>query len=326
MPLSTESTTNTTAAQLITTLKSAFHTPPGFRPAHARGILLSGNFTPTSTAASLSKAHHFNNSVPVQVRFSNSTGIPVIPDNDDNATPHGLAVRFVLPDTADGKRSHTDIVAHSTKFFPVRTGEGFMELLQAIGGGTMGEFLASHPKAAAFVQQPKPHPESFATVGYWGVNAFWLVSGEGKRTKVRYRWVPVAGERFLDTEEAKARDAAYLHNEIQTRVMEGPVEFKLLVQVGEEGDVTDDATVHWPEEREVVELGTLRVDGVVGDNDEVQRKVIFDPVPRVEGVEASDDPLLDLRASLYLQSGRERRQSPYENAGGGIDTQVKSVA
>jgi catalase len=35
--------------------------------------------------------------------------------------------------------------------------------------------------------------------------------------------------------------------------------------------------------------------------------VIFDPIPRVEGVEASDDPLLEMRAAVYLVSGRGRR-------------------
>jgi catalase len=38
-----------------------------------------------------------------------------------------------------------------------------------------------------------------------------------------------------------------------------------------------------------------------------QKKIIFDPIPRVEGVEPSDDPLLEVRASVYLISGKQRR-------------------
>ena len=309
MPLPSNEATNETATKLMHTLRGAFHTPSSFRPAHARGILLSGNFTP-STASSLSSAYHFNNEVPIIVRFSNSTGIPTIPDNDGNASPRGYATRFQLPNTPDGKRSHTDIVAHSSKFFPVRTGQGFQQLLEAIGGGTIGEFLQANPAAAAFVGDPKPNPVSFATLPYFAISAFKLIK-DGKVTIVRYRWVPEAGDQFLSDEEAKAKDAAYLHNEIQTRVTDGPVSFKLLAQVAKEGDPTDDATKHWPDDREVVELGTAKIEKVVEDNDEEQRKIIFDPVPRVEGVEETDDPLFDVRASLYLQSGKERRAHPY---------------
>lgn len=312
MPLSTNDTTNETAGTLVATLKGAFHTPAGFRPAHARGILLKGSFTPTSEAGSLSKAYHFNNPVSVQARYSNSTGIPVIPDNDSNATPHGFAVRFDLPNTPDGKRAHTDIVAHSTNLFPVRTGEKFLGLLQALGGGTIEAFLKENPSAAAFVTAPKPHPASFATTSYYAISAFKLIAADGKITTVRYRWIPDGGEKFLSEEEAKERDPAYLHNEIQARVIDSPVSFKLLVQVAEEGDPTDDATVAWPNDRKFIELGTIKLDGVADDNDEAQRKIIFDPVPRVEGVQETDDPLFDMRASIYLQSGRERRSHPYE--------------
>jgi catalase len=48
---------------------------PGFRPAHAKGILLTGLFTPSSEAASLTRAPHLHrNSTPVTVRFSNFAG------------------------------------------------------------------------------------------------------------------------------------------------------------------------------------------------------------------------------------------------------------
>ncbi|MGH7091859.1 MAG: hypothetical protein ACREFQ_23475, partial [Stellaceae bacterium] len=56
---------------------------PGFRPAHAKGILLEGVFTPSSEAASLTRAPHIQrNSTPVTVRFSDFAGIPTVPDND----------------------------------------------------------------------------------------------------------------------------------------------------------------------------------------------------------------------------------------------------
>ena len=91
---------------------------------------------------------------------------------------------------------------------------------------------------------------------------------------------------------------------------EGPISFKILVQVAEEGDVTNDATVHWPESRPVVELGVVKLDAVVPDNAKEQKYIIYDPIPRVQGVDVSDDPLLEFRAAVYLISGRQRRAAP----------------
>src|SRR5690348_1364516 len=70
---------------------------PGYRPAHAKGVLIAGRFTPAAAARSLTRAPHIDHaSTPVTVRFSDTTGIPAIPDNDPNAAPRGMAIRFHL--------------------------------------------------------------------------------------------------------------------------------------------------------------------------------------------------------------------------------------
>jgi catalase len=329
MPFPDDPALMKTAGELVQTLKDIFHTPPGFRPgpsspppslthnttnflsAHAKGLLLKGTFTPSPTAAKLSIAPHFNTpSTPVRARFSNSTGIPVIPDTDPNADPRGIGLRFIL-----GDHKHTDIIAHSTPYFPVRTGEEFLAMLRAIatsGPDTtypkpIEKFLGENPSALKFVQAPKPAPESYGREMYWGVNAYKLINSSNKATFIRYQIVPVAGISTLSTEELATKSPNYLQDELKERLEKGTIEFKILAQVAGDGDVTDDATVHWPEEREVVELGSFRLDGILEDGEGVAKKTIFDPVPRVRGVEASADPLLEMRAALYLISGRERR-------------------
>lgn len=267
---------------------------------------MKGYFKPTAKAAELSKAPHLNSSsTPVLVRFSSSTGIPDIPDTKSDANPRGMGIRFVLGD--DGHR-HTDIIAHSTAFFPVRTGEGFLQLLSAIGGGTIGEFLRENPAAAAFVIDPKPSPTSFATQKYFGVNAFKFISGEDKETFVRYRIVPEEYSVLSDS-DLESKSESYLYEELPERLAKGSIAFKLLVQVAEEGDVTDDATVHWPEDRQLVELGSITLEEIESEaqSKKDEKNIILDPVPRVDGIEPSDDPLLDMRAAIYLLSGRERR-------------------
>ncbi len=244
------------------------------------------------------------------VRFSNSTGLPLVPDNDPNANPRGLAVRFNL-----AEHIHTDIVSHSTDGFPTRTGDEFLEFLRALASSDLsnipaspfGAFLASHPAALAFVQTPKPAPSSFGRETYFGVTAMEFTNAEGVGRFGRYRIVPEAGNDHLDDEATKAKGADYLIEEIGQRVAAGPVAFKLLVQLADAGDVVDDATIHWPESREVVELGRIELTALVADNAAEQQQIIFDPIPRVEGIAPSDDPLLELRAAIYLISGRRRR-------------------
>src|SRR5512135_3486606 len=106
------------AKDVLDALDAASGVHPGFRPAHAKGLMCSGTFTPSPEAAKLTRAPHATRpSTPVTVRFSDSTGVPTIPDNDPQRSgPRGIAVRFQL-----GDHIHTDIVAHSANGFPVRT-------------------------------------------------------------------------------------------------------------------------------------------------------------------------------------------------------------
>jgi catalase len=298
-------------------------------PAHAKGRLLTGTFNPSSKAASLTSAPHFNvASTPVTVRFSSSTGIPEIPDTDPNGNPRGIAVRFHLPD-ANGRRVHTDIIAHSTKYFPTRTGADFLEFLKAATGPNPGEavpeFLGRHPETVRFLQDPKPSPASFAHEKFFAVNAFKLVK-DGKATTLRYRIIPVAGEQHLSDEDLKSKSANYLFEEVVERLSSTSIQFKLLGQIATADDSTDNATVIWPEERELVELGTINIDSALSEADSLrqQKHIIFDPIPRVEGLDVSDDPLLDVRASVYLISGKQRREASADGeAEGGVSEATK---
>src|ERR1700744_620041 len=97
MPLPSDEKLLALSQDVIQQFDAIFGLHPGFRPAHAKGILLTGTFTPAADAQSLTKAPHVSGeSTPVTVRFSNSTGVPLVPDNDPNANPRGLAIRFHL--------------------------------------------------------------------------------------------------------------------------------------------------------------------------------------------------------------------------------------
>jgi catalase len=314
MPLPTDEKLIALSQDLIKEFDTIFGLHPGFRPAHARGIMLTGTFTPDPDAASLTRAPHIaRESTPVTVRFSNSTGLPLLPDNDPNANPRGLAIRFNL-----AEHVHTDIVSHSTDGFPTRTGQEFLEFLRAIAASDPSKpspspvetFLGTHPAALAFVQAPKPSPASLAKESYFGVSAMRFTNSNGVSRYGRYRILPDAGIEHLDDAATKAKDANYLFDELSQRIAAGPISFQIRVQMANGDDIVDDATVHWPEDRPLIRLGRIVLIALLPDNLREQKKIIFDPIPRVDGIETSADPLFELRAAVYLISGRRRRQAP----------------
>jgi catalase len=285
---------------------------PGFRPAHAKGILLTGTFTPSSEAARLTRAPHLNrSSTPVTVRFSNFAGIPSVADNDpQGAGPRGFAVRFHLADHV-----HTDIIGHSVDNFPVRTAEALVEFLNAVIAtdpagphpNAIEQFLGAHPAAMRFVQISKPIPTSFARESFFAVSAFKFTNAAGTSRYGRYRVLPVAGNEYLGEAEAAARGANFLLDEINGRVAKEPVRFRVTVQLAADRDVIDDATVRWPEDRAQLAFGEITLTAIAPNNAREQQHIIFDPIPRVDGIEASADPLFEPRANVYLMSGRRRR-------------------
>ncbi len=314
MPLPQDERIIALANDLLQQFDQLFGLHPGFRPAHAKGVMLTGTFKPSAGALTLTKAPHIlRDSTPVTVRFSNSTGIPLIPDNAPDANPRGFAIRFNL-----AEHVHTDIIGHSTDGFPTRTGQEFLELLHAIA--TSGPdvpspkpvevFLGAHPAALAWVQAPKPFPSSFARDSYFGVTAFAFTNAAGETKLGRYRILPEDGNDYVA--DASSISANYHFDEIAERIAKGPIRFKMIVQIAAPDDVTDDATIHWPETRELLELGTVELTALVPDNATEQKQIIFDPIPRVDGIEPSADPLLELRAAIYLLSGRRRRAAKLE--------------
>jgi catalase len=295
-------------ADELVLLNGGIHT--GFRFNHAKGIVVSGSFTPTAQAKTLSRAAHFSGpAVPLTVRFSNASGIPNNADNDPASGPRGIAIRFNLPGGA-----FTDIVSISHNGFVVGTGEDFLAFLKAIAASgpdvphpkPVETFLGSHPRAAKFATEVRARPRSYATAAYFGNNAFVFVDGNGKKQAVRYQIVPLAGVANLDSASAARAGANYLQEEIQHRLARSPVEFRLYAQLPNAGDQTNDGSIVWPDDRKRVLLGTIRLTKVEPNQEELQRSLTFNPTFLTSGIELSDDPLVQLRSAVYALSVAHR--------------------
>lgn len=290
---------------------------PGFRPVHAKGVMCSGSFQASPGAVKLTRAPHaLRHSTPITVRFSLASGVPTVRDNDAaGASPQGIAVRFHLADHV-----HTDIAAHSHNGFSVRTGTEFLAFLKAAvesGPGApspppIAEFLATHPAAKKFVEAPKSIPTSYARQAYFAVTAFKFTNAEGQSRFGRFQLRPEAGTEFLPPEQAERKAATFLADELSERIANGPVRFRVLVQLADAGDEVADATILWPETRPVLDFGLITITELVDEAVPDRRKIIFDPVPRVDGIDSAGDPLTDVRSEIYLLSGRRRRAAAAE--------------
>lgn len=298
-----------TPTQMVDTLHSVFGDHHA-RAIHTKGILLTGHFTPASSAASVSSAPHLHGgSVPVIVRFSNFAGVPDVADNAPLASPRGLAIRFTL---SDG--STTDIVSHSFNGFPSSNADQFRELLQAIAASgptapkptALDGYLATHPAAKKFLTAPKPAPVSYATLPYFGVNTFKFINAAGKVTYGRYRIEPVAPAQFLSEAQEKAAAPDYLAKEIGARVAQAPVRFRLMLQIAAQGDLLDDPSIAWPASRRQIELGTLSIEHVMPDSVAAEKKIVFMPNSLPKGIEV-EDQMVNFRSSAYAVSYSARQ-------------------
>ncbi len=294
-------------ADVMAQLNGGIHT--GFRFAHAKGLVVTGTFTPAPGASAISRAAHFHTAVPVTARFSDGTGVPNIPDNNPNTQPRGMAIRFMLPGGGS-----TDIVANSHNGFFVGTAEDFLAMLTAIAAtkpdsphpSPVEKFMGSHPRALKVVMDSKPMAASFANLDFYGNNAFIFTDSAGTKRAGRYQIIPVAGVKHLTDAAAAKAGPNYLFDDLNSRIAKGPIQFKLFVQLANPGDQTNDGSIVWPSDRKRVEIGTISLTTVAPNNAELQKTLMFNPILITNGIGLSDDPFPILRSAVYAISTSHR--------------------
>ena len=279
---------------------------PGCRAVHAGGRVYAGTFTGTAEGKQITRAAHLQaESVPATVRFSASvSGDPMAAAG--NIT--GMSTKFYLPDG-----QVTDVVTVNIPVFLARTPDEFIEFLQCAqpdpntgkpDPAKVGAFFAGHPPAARAYEilQKQPAPVSFAQLAYHAIHAYRFVNDSGEGQYARYHWEPEAGEAGESVAELQERPHEYLYEELQSRLDRAPVAFKLVLELAEEGDVTDDSTVQWSESRRRVTIGRLELTREISPEELGDPVMLHDPTRVTDGIELSDDPILIARRGVYAAS------------------------
>jgi catalase len=150
-------------------------------------------------------------------------------------------------------------------------------------------------------------PKSYFSLRYYGVHAFRWVAADGSSRHVRWEWVPLDGDRRLGLREARSRGRDFLQHDVRQRLTRGSTRFTLELQLAEPGDPVDDPSQRWPPQRERIDAGTLEIAEVDADTDE--NSLVFDPGRVTEGIELSNDPVLQFRPQAYSESVSRRLSS-----------------
>jgi catalase len=284
---------------------------PGFRRNHAKGVCIAGHFDSNGQGVRLSNAAVFRpGQLPVIGRLSLAGGQPYMADGPAAVRAMGLAFR-----PADGEEWRVAMI--DIPVFIVKDPEGFYEQLLASrpdpatgkpDPAKMKDFVAHHPETARALEilHANPFSSGFANASYNGLNAFRFVNAAGSATPVRWSMVAVDPFEPESPSQSGAQDKNYLFDAVIARIGQAPVQWHLVVTIGQMADPTDDPTTPWPSSREHVDVGMLTIDHIEGEAPGNCRDVNFDPLVLPSGIEPSDDPLLSARSAAYSDSFTRR--------------------
>ncbi|MFI0845712.1 catalase family peroxidase [Mesorhizobium sp. IMUNJ 23232] len=287
---------------------------PGFRRNHAKGVCATGWFDGNGNAARLSRSPVFEaGRLPVFGRVALAGGMPSIADGP--GAVRSIAINFSLPDGEAWRIGTINIPV-----FPMKDPQAFHEQLLATAPdpatgkpdpAKVKAFFDANPESAKALEIIKAYTFSsgFADSTYFGLNAFRLVDSAGVSTPVRWSLVPV--DAVAPEAQPTPTDPNYLFDGLNARIAQAPVEWHLVLTVGQPGDPTNDATLPWPADREQIDVGTLTLNAIEPEAPGNCRDINFDPLVLPDGIEPSDDPLLSARSATYSVSFTRRAREPH---------------
>jgi catalase len=288
---------------------------PGFRRNHAKGVCISGYFESNGNGVALSKAVVFSpGRVPVIGRFALAVGQPFAADSAH--TVRSMALLFKLPNGEEWRTGMNNIPV-----FVANSAQGFYDLLLAAAPdpatgkpdpAKMGAFLTKHPESAKAFQLIRGQPVSsgFANSAYNSLDAFRFINAQGANVPVRWAMVPVQPFEPISAAPAEKAGTNYLFDALIASIHSHPLQWHLIITLGQPGDPTADATLPWPPDRQQVDAGTLTIDQVESEDTSPARDVNFDPLVLPNGIAGSDDPLLSARSAAYMKSFTRREGEP----------------
>ncbi|KAI5843878.1 catalase-like domain-containing protein [Morchella snyderi] len=291
------------------------------RVVHARGAGAHGYFKLNQPIPELTTAGVLNDTsraTPVFVRFSTVAGSRGSADTVRDV--RGFATKFY---TDEGI---WDIVGNNIPVFFIQDAIKFPDFVHAAkpephnevpqaqtAHNNFWDFQYLHPEAThmfTWAMSDRAIPRSYRMMQGFGVNTYTLINGEGKRTFVKFHWIPELGVHSLVWDEAlklAGQDPDFHRKDLYEAIENGFYpKWKFGIQTIADGEEDNfdfdilDATKVWPEDLVPVrEIGELILNRNVDEFFAETEQVAFCTSHVVPGIGFSDDPLLQGRNFSY---------------------------
>ncbi|MFI2857222.1 catalase [Paenibacillus sp. JSM ZJ436] len=305
------------------------------RVVHARGAGAHGYFEAYGTVGDepvsmYTRAKLFQEQgkrTPVFVRFStvvHGSGSP-----ETLRDPRGFAVKFY---TEEG---NWDLVGNNLKIFFIRDPLKFPDMVHAFkpdpvsnvpGPVGMFDFVSRSPEAThmiTFLFSPWGIPANYRQMQGSGVNTYKWVNAEGNAVLIKYHWEPLKqGIRNLTQKEAseiQGMNDSHATQDLYEAIERGEYpEWELCVQIMSDDEHPElefdplDPTKLWPPEQfPFLKVGKMVLDRNPENYYNEVEQVAFGTGVLVDGLDFSDDKLLQGRTFSYSDTQRYRVGSNY---------------
>ncbi|MBW4428909.1 MAG: catalase [Nostoc desertorum CM1-VF14] len=304
------------------------------RVVHARGAGAHGYFEAYGTigderASKYTRAKLFQEKgkiTPTFVRFSTVTHGGNSPETLRD--PRGFAIKFY---TEDG---NWDLVGNNLKIFFIRDPIKFPDLIHAFkpdpvtnrqDPNRIFDFISLTPEATHMITwlfSPWGIPASYRFMEGAGVNTYKMVNDDGVAHLVKYLFLPKQGLKFLtqaQAEEIQAKNFNHATQDLYEAIERGDYpEWEFCVQIMSDDEHPEldfdplDPTKIWPAEQfPVLPVGRLVLDKNPRDYFAEVEQAAFGTGVLVDGLDFSDDKLLQGRTFSYSDTQRYRVGANY---------------
>ena len=298
------------------------------RIVHARGSAAHGYFQPYESLADITSADLFQRKgekIPVFTRFSTVAGGAGSVDTPRDV--RGFAVKFYT------KEGNWDLVGNNIPVFFIQDAIKFPDLVHAVkmesdraypqagsAHDTFWDWASLMPETThmlMWAMSDRAIPRSLRMMEGFGIHTFRFVNAKGKSTFVKFHWKPKLGMQSVLWDEAlklQAADNDFHRRDLHEAIESGNYpEWELGIQAFDEKfadklpyDVLDPTKLIPEEVLPVRLIGRMVLDRNPDNFFAETEQVAYCPANIVNGIDFSNDPLLQGRLFSYLDTQKSR--------------------
>lgn len=189
------------------------------------------------------------------------------------------------------------------------------------------DYVANNPDSmhqVLWIMSDRGLPRSYRMIESWSINTYLFVNEQGEETFVRFQWKPVLGVHSLLQDEAQkigGIDPDYHRRDLREAIDRGAYpEYELGVQLIPKADEFKynfdviDPSKFWPEEIVPFHpIGKMTLNRNVDNEFAELEQVAFNPANVVDGIDFSNDPVLQARLIAYQSTQYHRLGANFQD-------------